>query len=221
MIIERLKLYTAKPEEQWQFYTETLGFGGNKISSHAFELLAGETLLAFEESGEEPYYHFAFNIPSYQPEEALEWLRDKVDILKDGEEELIDFSNWNAYAMYFSDPAGNIVEFIARRDLDRKTEAPFTTESILSVSEIGLPVEEVETAFRQLEQEAGVPFYSGNKDDFCAAGDPQGLFIIVDHQNKEWYPTDIPARSFPLDVVFREQGRRHFLSLSEAAASVH
>ncbi len=220
MILEELKLYTSHLQAQWDFYTGVLGFEGQKANSHSFSLRAGATRLAFEYREGNSYYHFAFNIPPYQYEQALQWLKVRAPILRDEDTELIDFSNWNAYAMYFHDPAGNIVEFIARRDLEHRAVAPFSASGILSVSEIGLPVRTVRESFELLHRQSGLPFYSGNYDNFCAAGDPHGLFIIVDPRNKEWYPTGRPARSFPLEAIFREQGRSYTLELEEEHLSI-
>lgn len=220
MILEELRLYTSNPKEQWDFYTRALGMEGRQNDDSSFILQAGATRLIFEERKGNSYYHFAFNIPPYQYEQALEWLKERVPILSDGDTGLIDFSNWNAYAMYFHDPAGNIVEFIARRDLEYRAKEAFSASSILSVSEIGLPVRNVRESYELLNRQSGTPFYSGNYDNFCAAGDPHGLFIIVDPRNKEWYPTSIPARSFPLELTFREQGRRHALALKEERLSI-
>lgn len=220
MIIEELKLYTSHPQEQWGFYTGALGMEGQKTDSRSFSLRAGTTRLAFEYREGNPYYHFAFNIPPYQYKQALQWLKERAPILRDGDTELIGFSNWNAYAMYFQDPAGNIVEFIARRSLEYPQIEPFSASGILSVSEIGLPVRTVRAGFELLHRQSGLPFYSGNYDNFCAAGDPHGLFIIVDPRNKEWYPTNMPARSFPLELTFREQGRSYRLGLKEEQLSI-
>ena len=215
MILEELRLHTSRLPEQWAFYTDTLGMEGTRESGRSFILQAGATRLAFEEKEGGPYYHFAFNIPPFQYEEALEWLKERAPILRDGDTELIDFSNWNAFAMYFYDPAGNIVEFIARRDLKFRAKEPFSAKSILSVSEAGLPVHNVRKSFECLAEQAGVPFYSGNYDNFCAAGDPHGLFILVDPRNKQWYPTEKAARSFPLALTFRELGQSYALTLEE------
>ena len=215
MILEELRLFTSSLPDQWAFYTNTLGMKGQREGSQSFSLQAGATRLVFAEREGQPYYHFAFNIPPYQYEPALEWLKQRAPILRDGDAELIDFSNWNAFAMYFHDPAGNIVEFIARRDLAHRAEAPFSAASILSVSEIGLPVRNVRESFEFLHRKSGLPFYSGNCDNFCAAGDPQGLFIIVDPRNKQWYPTEMAARSFPLTLTFREREQSYVLTLEK------
>ena len=51
---------------------------------------------------------------------------------------IAQFENWNANAVYFYDNNGNILEFIARHDLQNNQFTPFNSESILNISEIGI-----------------------------------------------------------------------------------
>ena len=75
-----------------------------------------------------PFYHFAFNIPSNKFEEAFQWMQTRVDLLwlDDYKSYIADFTNWNAKSFYFTDPAGNILEFISRFDLDDIAAEPFS-----------------------------------------------------------------------------------------------
>ena len=91
-------------------------------SGSGITITAGETKLIFEEAqaDQNPFYHFAFNIPSNKFEEAYEWAKDKVKLLwlKDYDSFIADFKNWHAKSFYFKDPAGNILEMISRFDLN-------------------------------------------------------------------------------------------------------
>jgi len=213
MKIQRLRLYTSNLQQQKRFYAETLGLPTQDADDGGLVVEAGATMLTFFPAEEPYYYHFAFNISPYQYDAALAWLKSRVIVLSDNGTELIDFSNWNAYAMYFEDAGGNIVEFIARRDLELPEVVPFGSQAIHSVSEIGLSVRQVGEAFDVIHRETALPFYSGNRSNFCAAGDPEGLFILVDPEDKDWYPADRPARMSPLEVHFEEQGQVYKLSL--------
>ena len=215
MKLRTLTLYTPELTPQQHFYGELLGLPTDRAADDLLRVQAGATELVFRLSAAPFYYHFAFNIPPYQYDAALSWLKARLPLLTDNGTELIDFSNWNAYAMYFEDAGGNILEFIARRDLEIAPVAPFGPAGIHSVSEIGLSVQDVGRTFDQIHQVTGLPFYSGNRSNFCAAGNPEGLFIIVDHANKDWYPTDRPARLAPVEAVFEESGRRWRLGLDE------
>ena len=200
MKINRLKLISSQLEELFTFYTERLGLPLLNQGASQFSVKVGHTELTFLGSPKPAYYHFAFNIPSFQSRMALEWLKQRVPILKDGTQEVIDFINWNAEAIYFKDPAGNILEFIARKNLLVEHPLPFSIQSLLNISEIGLPVSSVGETFHILSQKTGIIQYSGDLERFCAAGDEEGLFIIVNQKSKQWYPTNIPALPFYLDV---------------------
>ena len=92
---------------------------------------AGKSKLIFEETDIDvnPYYHFAFNIPSNKFEEAFEWMKQKVELLwlEDYKSYIADFVNWHAKSFYFLDPAGNILELIARFDLNDTVEEKFSS----------------------------------------------------------------------------------------------
>ncbi|WP_085505155.1 hypothetical protein [Thalassobacillus devorans] len=59
---------------------------------------------------------------------------------EEGEDEA-DFSHIQAHSLYFYDPAGNVVEFISRHSTAEKSEEPFSSKSILNISEMSLTVE--------------------------------------------------------------------------------
>jgi catechol-2,3-dioxygenase len=147
-------------------------------------------------------YHFAFNIPTNQITEAKNWLERKgIKLLNFDNQDIIPFPNWNAQAMYFLDTTGNIVEFIARQDLPPSSPAQFSAHSILSISEIGLPVPEIKPVFEQINQNFSLPMYSkiSNLTSFCAAGSSEGLLIIVP-LNRAWFPTQTINGVFPLEI---------------------
>ena len=125
---------------------------------------------------------------------------------------LLDFINWNAKAFYFFDGDNNIVEFIDRRNLGYKTDKAFTLESILEISEVGLPVNNVLHAFQELNLKTGIEKHSGDYERFCAVGDEHGLFIIVDQNDKKWLPTELPAKAFPFQLEFLNDQKKYFLS---------
>jgi len=93
--------------------------------------------LEFVEKVNATNYHYAFNIPSNKGEEALAWLKEWVEILDWNREDLVDFSDWNATAIYFYDKDKNIVEFIARKNLNINTVSTFNSNQVLEVSEMG------------------------------------------------------------------------------------
>jgi catechol 2,3-dioxygenase-like lactoylglutathione lyase family enzyme len=197
MKIKQLILYTPHLEEQTDFYKKVLGFPIIEEHHNHSSFQVGSSVLSFHYRETSTPYHFAINIPNNQEKEAMNWLKQKgIDILRNEEnEEMIDFKDWNARSMYFYDKDNNIVELIARKNQSSKSNAVFRAQSMLCISEIGVPVDKVEKAYNDLNQIKRLPIYSGDLGRFCAAGDENGLFIIIDKAKKKWYPTDDVAHS--------------------------
>ena len=153
----------------------------------------GASRLRFE-PGPAVCSHFAVNVPPQRFEEAVDWARKRVELVDDD----VPFPAWRARSAYFFDPGGNIVELIARE------RAP-GDELFLEISEVGLPVADVGAAVEWLEEELGLPHFSGNRRDFSAVGDDRGLFIVVP-VGRPWLFTEEPAPDVPLRVAI-EPGR--------------
>lgn len=207
MKINKLILLTSRLEEQIEFYKNILGLKVIEQTADHCSFKVGSSVLSFYFRENATPYHFAFNIPCNQINEALTWLKSKVEILRDDENnEIQDFSDWNAKAIYFYDKDNNIVELIARKNLKNDSNVLFRPESMICISEIGMPVNNMERTFHHLNIIKKLPVYSGNLDVFCAAGDENGLFIIINKEKKKWFPTDdIPQSSY-----FRMEGDYNF-----------
>ena len=91
--------------------------GSRSRTTVAVAVEVGETVLEFRAGGGSPFYHFALLVPGDRFEAALAWAGDRVELLPDREtgDVVFDFTNWDAKAVYFHDPAGSIVELIAHR----------------------------------------------------------------------------------------------------------
>ena len=206
MQLKTLDLFTANLPSMLRFYRDTLECKVVEHGDGAFTILACQTSLTFwQVTGASPVYHFAFTIPWNKVAEAMQWTAARVPLLELAPKQfLANFAAWNALAFYFLDPAGNIVEFIAREPLAIVSDSPFSGKSLASVSEIGLVTDDVALACRQLEELWAVPLFSKQAPtpNFAAAGDDNGLFIVVS-ENRNWYPTNIPAVKAPLKAVFQ------------------
>jgi catechol-2,3-dioxygenase len=198
MKINKLILLTSRLEEQTKFYSEILGFKAIEKTEDHSSFKIGSSILSFYFRENATPYHFAFNIPSNQINDALTWARPKVEILRDDDNnEIQDFKDWNAKAIYFYDMDNNIVELIARKNLKNESTTTFRAESMVCISEIGMPVNNMERTYHHLNLIKKLPIYSGDLDAFCAGGDEHGLFIIVNKEKKKWFPTDdIPQSSY-------------------------
>lgn len=207
MNIDELSIYTSDPEALSDFYARQFRADIFR-KGEVFCIPFGKSTLHLHPGERPACYHFALNIPSDTVESAAEFLRSFTDLLPDPDtgERVIDFTAWNADALYFLDPAGNVVELIARHSLRDKARSAFRPEHIRCISEIGTPVASVQQAFDTLHGDAGIPRYSGNFTSFCAAGDEQGLIILTD-RDRTWFPTDIPSRSEPWHLKGSRMGR--------------
>jgi len=215
MNFSEITLYSSQLQAQKAFYTELLEFPLLVETPDSFSIQTGYTIIRFVKRADARPYHFAFNIPSWQEEEALEWLKARVQILPSEEEEIIDFINWNAKAIYFYDADHNIVEFIARRNLNIPSVTPFGEDAILEVSEIGIPVESIERAYLFLNTQFQIPIFYGSMETFCAMGGEQGLFIAIDKNKRKWFPKGDQAYSANFEIVFEQSGKSNRLIFEE------
>jgi catechol-2,3-dioxygenase len=209
MKIQRLKLYSGNIDAQKQFYTDILKFKVLKDTPRTLHFQVGESVLIFEKTNEKPYYHFAINIPSNQISEAIKWLKEKVPLLKWQGKEIVDFPKWNAQGVYFYDKDNNIVELIARKELDVQSTSLFSEKSLLHLSEIGVATTDVLSIVETLKKEHKVDTYDGDSSRFNAAGSETGLFIIVNRKEKNWIPNMDEAKPFPFEVSIENKFEEH------------
>lgn len=200
MVIKKLSLVTGNLSAQTDFYAHILGLSLLRREAKSVIFKIGYTELEISESNPVNPYHFAINIPSNQAMEAMNWLRGRLTILRDGKNELIDFKSWNAESIYFYDPDHNIVELISRKNLGIRRKERFSQEQFLGISEIGMPVEDIEKTFKRLKRMGDIDIYDGNFDNFCAIGDENGLFIVVNQFTKKWFPTQDDALPAPFSI---------------------
>lgn len=175
----------------------------------SFTVQAGATRLTFRaDAARAATYHFAFNIPENKLPAAKSWLAGRADLLtQDGADEFAS-QTWNAQQVYFFDPAGNILEFIARHNLPNAAAGPFGPRDILGISEIGLPADDVQATVALLTHDLGLSPFKDQSDTFAPIGDDHGLFIVV-RRGRHWFPTTTAADLHPLAVaVAGPQARR-------------
>ncbi len=207
MNITRLTLLTDDLEATKAFYQGVTGLTLLRSEESELCFQAGHTELIFRQSEDiRPVYHFAFTIPANKLEEAMAQLRSKTQLLSlpDGET-VADFANWNAKAFYFYDNNGNILEYIARYDLQNASDQSFSGRHICCISEVGLVTEHVSDLATQIHEAYSTPFFPKQppSDLFTVLGDDNGLFIIV-IKERHWYPTAIVAEAFPTIITFRD-----------------
>jgi len=199
------------------FYNEILGLPIVYQNDSAIKFSAGTSSLIFKRTFDiDPFYHFAFNIPASKFEAAFGWLISKLPVIQITPSiDIADFKSWNAKAFYFYDNNNNIVEMIARFDLDNNSALPFSGESICCVSEIGLVVDDAATYGLSIMEAYGVSYFSKQvpQPGFVALGDDDGLLIVVD-KNRDWYPTKIKSKPFCTSVIIDQNNTLHELQLN-------
>jgi hypothetical protein len=189
--IRGLELLTAAPLARMKaFYHGSLGLRVREERADRLTVAAGETPLTFVPAGPgagRPFYHFAFNIPENKIRAARDWQRERTPLLpiparlRDPAypDDVVDYSHWNAHSVFFLDPGGNVVEYIARHDLKNAAAGPFGSGDILYASEIGFIVDDVPAAAAKLKGVVGVDQYRRASDQFTALGDERGLLLVM------------------------------------------
>ncbi len=189
--ILQLELLSSAPmAEMKQFYHVTLGLPIVEEKPNRLTIDAGLTRISFLESAEadgKPFYHFAFNIPENKILAAHQWQRERCPLLPIPErlrdakfpDDVVNYSHWNAHSVFFFDPAGNVVEYIARHDLKNAARGDFSSEDILYASEIAFVVDDVTATATKLKEITGAEQYRGASDQIAAIGDEHGLLLVM------------------------------------------
>ena len=202
MDIRRLELLSANLEAQRDFYGNVLELPV-RLDQPILEVQAGRTRLFFTHTPEfDGAYHFAFNIPANQFESAKRWISSRAPLLQDenGKDEFHS-ENWNSSSVYFKDPAGNVLEFIARHNLNNAVNGDFDRLQILNISEIGLPSEDVVGLATEICKKLDVSvFRQEPNESFTPVGDDNGL-LIIPVKDRIWIPNSgVPARLLSVRV---------------------
>lgn len=198
MEILEIELQTDDLAQTETFYSGILGLPIVSKGQKSISFRAGQSTLAFIQSNKlHPKYHFAFNIPHNKLDQAITWIKPKLNLIQIDDRTIANFESWNAKAIYFYDNNMNILEFIARFDLPNSTDKPFTISSIQSISEIGIVADHPIKFSEKLAADYDLYFFAkGTKSEkFVTLGNDNGLFIIVE-TNRKWYPTEQPAEKY-------------------------
>jgi hypothetical protein len=221
MLLKEVLLQTKHLSALYNFYKDVLELDTFYTSKKSIAISAGKSKLIFEETDADanPFYHFAFNIPSNKFEEAFEWMKQKVELLwlDDYKGYIADFVNWHSKSFYFPDPAGNILELIARFDLNDIEETAFSSAHIRNVSEIGLvfPVKSFDSDVNKLLENYPISYFAKQPPmpHFRAVGGDEALFVIVP-ENRIWFSTKTTtAQIFPIGVSFMENDKLYELKM--------
>ncbi|MDC6349996.1 hypothetical protein PP178_00395 [Zeaxanthinibacter sp. PT1] len=215
MKLKTVQLTTNDLDGTLEFYRDRLGLAVLERKDETVKFRVGKTLLQFEMTPkQDPVYHFAFEIPHNQAEEAFSWISKRAEVIPvQPGAPFAEFTSWDARSFYFYDNNGNILECIARFEQPTHSDKPFNGDSLLYLSEIGLVTTDVARLYKDIHKTSGIPLFSKQRPfkNFCAAGEESGLLIIVE-TGKNWYPTEVAARSFKSRVSFEFDGQETVLN---------
>lgn len=153
----------------------------------------------------DPFYHFALLVPGDRFAAAHEWARGEFELLPDSDtgNVVFDFENWDARAIYFHDPIGNIVELIAHRGVEENGHSgAFDAGELCGVSELGLVGDRPALA-RRLAEELELEVWAGSVDEphrLAFVGEKARTFVLSP-PGRGWLPTGRPAVAHPAVVV--------------------
>ena len=201
----RLRAPASLVRETAEFYARRLGLRMVPTVAGSVTLDVGETALEYRPAGGSPFYHFALLVPGDRFEAALAWADDRVELLPDPEtgDIVFDFTNWDAKAVYFHDPAGSIVELIAHRGVGEEGgSGPFEAAELVGLSEVGL-VCNPPAAAEALRRELGLKLWDGTVDGAArlAFVGEKARTLILCRAGRPWLPTGRPAEAHPVEVV--------------------
>jgi catechol-2,3-dioxygenase len=203
-----------------KFYAKILDLRVTRVNPRKIKVDAGSTELFFSEDNnyKDPIYHFAFNIPENKLDEAMFWLKKKNVVLSkrnDGSEKF-HFPNWNADSVYWQDPAGNVLEFIARHNLPNKSTNEFSGADVLYASEIGLVVDNVQEEIPNINTQLGLEPFKGYANNFAAIGNEHNLLILVE-KSRPWLggSANIPALPFPVRTHLKSGNKKGDMQFSK------
>jgi catechol-2,3-dioxygenase len=215
--IEELRLITSAPVAGMrEFYGSRLGLPVTVPAPGRLAVQAGDSRIVFthDAGADRPFYHFAFNIPENKIADARAWQLGRTPLLpiparlRDARfpPDVVDYRHWNAHSIFFLDPGGNVVEYIARHDLRNARGGPFGPDDILCASEIGLVVDDVVAAAGRLRTALGMADYRGASDLFTPLGDEHGLLLVFKRGRVLDFRADSSekaARVYPTGVTLR------------------
>jgi catechol-2,3-dioxygenase len=212
--ITRLRLQGGDLENMRAFYARTMGFEADSARG-VLTVRTGSTTIEFSatsqvpEPVDVPYYHIAWAIPENKLALAKQWLRQRTPLLKhpDGRDEF-HFRNVNRHAAYFADPSGNILELIARHNLNDGAPGPFTLADILYVNHFGLVVDDVMKSIEVIRKAVRLELRQAPSDSFATLGDEYRHLVLV-RRKRLWLPEGVkPAKVFASDVVLHGVRKR-------------
>lgn len=189
--IEQIELYISNYKETVSFYKNVLEFRCISENNIVTNFQTGSSILTLhKDENNSYYYHFAFNIPPNLFNEAKRWIQQRISLATEEGEDEVQFVESKAKSFYFEDPAGNIVEYIARETTAPATEEIFTPMHVVDISEIGLTSQDIKKDIERI-QKLGISSKNNEPISYDQylnfMGDYEdGVYIIVAPVGRRW-----------------------------------
>jgi catechol 2,3-dioxygenase-like lactoylglutathione lyase family enzyme len=191
-----LAVAAARLEAVAGFYAQTLGFAVERRHGRVVIPVGGDVLeLVATPEGADPFHHFALLVPGDRFDAACTWLGERVEPLaRDDGGTVFAFDFWDAQAVYFHDPAGNIVELIAHAGMAERSGAAgaFSAGELDGLSEVGIVVDDPAAAVATLERDLELELWSGDPGQLAFVG-AKAHTLILAPPGRGWLPTGRPA----------------------------
>lgn len=212
--IKELNLRVENVLANKAFWVETMGFELLAQGNQFFTVKIGDSRLTFRPKStvNPPIYHFSINIPQNQVENALDWLKNEggkyidgptasVNIVRDEitNAEIINKPLYQANSVFFNDHAGNIIELIARNELDYTVDGPFTRDQFLRISEVAVITRNSRDCQTRLEEEFGAKPFLGGTSGYTQVGGVDGVLLLV-IPDRPWIPTESNL-AYPYETI--------------------
>lgn len=191
MKISTVTLDVRALSEAVNYYESVLGLPVQVSGETADVRVGSSTLRLRENPALEGCHHLAFVIPANKFDAAKAWIAERTEILTKGDADEFEYdAGWNARSFYFPGPDQSVFEFIIRRDLENPTPGDFTSDDILFLSEVGVPVADVLATVDRMSADVGLePYGVVPRDKFAPIGTIDGLIILVS-EDRTWFPVD-------------------------------
>lgn len=210
MRIVRLTLDCADLGAQEEFWAGTLGLAVARPGEDELDVVLDSSVIRFRRaaSGTAPRHHFAINVPPGSIERAAAWVAERAEPLSfhdyPGEEDgaTIVHADRGTPAVYFLDPAGNVVELIANEWIGDGSRGGFGPEDLLDLAEVGIAAADPAATCAAVGEFLGEDVYWSVGPDrvLTAIGDARAV-VIVAQRDRGWIPVDLPARPTPTEIV--------------------
>lgn len=196
--------YTDKLKSLKRFYRNVMELEVIQSTTEAFTIKVGDSTITFCQTDQPAFYHFAINVPGNQFSLIKQWAAERLTLNREKAIDQIYFQNFDADAIYFEDPAGNIIELIGRRNRD--VFGNVTVDSFLNVSEVGIVTPHINDVGDQL-QDFGIPLWQGTEIDpesvnFLGKDDH---FIVLVPPERRWYFSAKDSETHPLEITLNDE----------------